>query len=239
MRRVVSTGRRSSAVGRPADRAIGGASNVDTSAGAPTGRACGACGVPLSSGTVAKGTLSRPLRGQSSGSVAVMAAPAVSWHAPDARPLGIVPTQSARHKASAVGAIPRRRTSGRIKGRNTGTLCRGEGKDAATGRVPANGGNRASPSREPIDAANFSASPGDSSGWPRASRSWSGHLSPAWPAAPRRPPSRPARQGARPRARAARARRRAGTRSRSGAGRRAAGTHRTRAGRACRPHAGA
>jgi hypothetical protein len=163
MRRVVSTGRRSRALERPAARAMGGAANAGTSAGAPTGRTCGACGALLSSSTTAKGTPSRPLRGQPSGSVAVMAAPAVSWHAPDARPLGIVPTQSARHKASAVGAIPRRRTSGRIRGRNTGTLCPARGKDAAIGRARAMGGNRAATSREPIDAAGSSASRGDSS----------------------------------------------------------------------------
>ena len=60
-------GRRSRALERPAARAMGSASKAETSAGAPTGRTCGACGVLLSSSTTAKGTLARPLRGQSSG----------------------------------------------------------------------------------------------------------------------------------------------------------------------------
>ena len=172
MRRVVSTGRRSRALEQPAARAVGSASKAETSAGAPTGRTCGACGVLLSSSTTAKGTLARPLRGQSSGSVAARATPAVSWHAPDARPCGTGPTQSARHKAWAVGAVPRKRTSGRIRGRNTGTLCPAEGKDAATSRTFAIGGNRASTSRDPIDAAGSSPSRGESSAVASGARSW-------------------------------------------------------------------
>jgi hypothetical protein len=229
MRRVVSTGRRSRALASLAARALGGASNAETSAGVPTGRTCGACGALLSSSTTAKETLARPLRGQSSGSVAVKAAPAVSWHAPDARPLGTVPTQSARHKAWAVGAVPRRRTSGRISGRNTWRLCPGRGKDAAIGRgLAIRGKSRISIAGADRRRGVFGV----------AREFLPGGLSPAAPGAPRRPASRPARRGARRTARAARARRRAGTRSQSGAGRPQPGRCRTPAGPARRPRAG-
>src|SRR6185369_3741442 len=80
IRRAVSTGRLSRAFGMAVDCAFSGASNATTSAGAPTGRIWGACGVLLPSSTTARGTLARPLRRQSFGSEAVMAAPAASWH---------------------------------------------------------------------------------------------------------------------------------------------------------------